>query len=270
MRAPRLPALAVVLAFGVLARESAATITINLSAETRLSAQGVSLTIDVANAGDEAAHDVTPDVTWNGEVTHGDAVGALDSGAHHQWTLSLGAPGGAGTFPMVIRIGYADANGYPLSALLVHLLRTPGSPAGPVRPTLSAGTMARYSNARLVLENPGPRVLAGRVVPALPAEFKTDPETVPAQVPAQGRTEVRFVVQNNGALPGSVYPIYAIFEYDLDGTHEAVVGDTTVRVVVETADRWSRYAIIGAVFLVVIALFGFALQRAARRPTAAT
>jgi hypothetical protein len=207
---------------------------------------------------------VEPEVIYQGQLTRGDALAALEHHARHEWKFDLPMPPGSGTFPITIRVRYADANGYPLSALLVHLVRTPG-PAGPVRPTLSAGAMGRFANARLLLENPGPQPIAGRVAVVLPSEFRTEPESMPAQVPAQGRVEVPFVVQNGSALTDSIYPIYAIFEYDLGGNHQTVVSDTSIRVVaIEPSQR--RPLLIGAAALAaVILLFGFAWRRAGRR-----
>jgi len=258
-----MPVLLALLAVLLAGREAAATITINLNAETHKE-ENVALTVAAENSGDEAARDVEPEVIYQGKLTRGDALAALERGARHEWKFDLPLPPGPGTFPMTIRMHYADANGYPLSALLVHLVRTPG-PAGPVRPTLSAGAMARFANARLLLENPGPQPVAGRVAVVLPSEFRTEPESMPAQVPPQGRVEVPFVVQNGSALTGSVYPVYAIFEYDLGGNHQTVVSDTSIKVVaIEPSQR--RPMLIGvAALAAVIVVFGFALRRAGRR-----
>src|SRR5262249_19848043 len=146
-----------------LASSARATITIQLSAETRLD-QNVALTVVANNAGDEAARDVAPEVLYQGQRQQADALAALERGTKHDWACSLPPPSGPGTFPIVIRMHYADGNGYPLSALLVHLVRTPGAPGGPVRSKLGAGVMTRSATAKLLLENPGPRPVGGRAV----------------------------------------------------------------------------------------------------------
>jgi hypothetical protein len=253
-------------------RPAGATITIELNAEGRVE-NGVAFTLSAKNTGNEAAHDVEPEVAYEGKTTKADALAALDPTASHEWKFNLPAPPGTGTYPIVVRLRYADANGYPLSALLVHLQRTAGARSGPARPTLTSGSVSRFGNARLVIENPGPQPLAGRLTLVLPTEFQTDPENQPAQVPAQGRNEMTLVFQNAGALAGSVYPIYATFEYDLDGIHHAVVSNTTVNVVTgSTGTRVPPLVIGGGALLLVIGALVLAwrsaAQRAARRRSA--
>lgn len=254
-----------VLLVAVVARPAAATITIELNAEGRLE-NGVAFTLSAKNTGNEAAHDVEPEVAYEGKTTRGDALATLEPNTSHEWKFALAAPPGTGTYPVVVRLRYADANGYPLSALLVHLQRTAGARSGPARPTLTSGPVSRFGNAKLVIENPGPQPIAGRLTLVLPTEFQTDPENQPAQVPAQGRNEMTLVFQNAGALPGSAYPIYATFEYDQDGIHHAVVSNTTVNVVIgSTGTHVPPLVIGGGALLLVIGALVFAWRSAAER-----
>lgn len=256
---------AVVLLVALLVGSAGATITIELNAEGRVES-GVAFTLTAKNTGNEAAHDVEPEVAYEGKTTKGDAVAALEPTTSHEWKFALPPPPGTGTYPVVVRLRYADANGYPLSALLVHLQRTAGARSGPARPTLTSGPVSRFGNAKLVIDNPGPQPLAGRLTLVLPTEFQTDPENQPAQVPAQGRNEMTLVFQNAGALPGSVYPIYATFEYDLDGIHHAVVSNTTVEVVIaSTGLHVPPLAIGGGALLLVVGALVLAWRSAAQR-----
>jgi hypothetical protein len=257
--------LGVLLVTALLAHSAGATITIELNAEGRVD-DGVTFTLSAKNSGNEAAHDVEPEVVYEGKTSRGDALAALAPTTSHEWKFVLPAPPGTGTYPIIVRLRYADANGYPLSALLVHLQRTAGARSGPARPTLTSSPVSRFGNAHLVIENPGPQPLAGRLTLVLPTEFQTDPENQPVQVPAQGRQEMPLVFQNAGALPGSTYPIYTTFEYDQDGLHHAVVAGASVSVVVGS-EGWHvpPLAIGGGALIVVIGVLGLAWRNAAQR-----
>ncbi|HLK09812.1 MAG TPA: hypothetical protein VKW76_00355 [Candidatus Binatia bacterium] len=265
-RAARATALVAAAVPAILAPPAGGAITIRLDAETTVAAAATTLRLTATNAGGETARHIAPEVTWLDRPRPAEAVAALDPGGRQRWDLALPPAPAAGAFPLVIRVRYADANGYPLSALLVHLVRTPGAPAGPVRAGLVAGPVTTFGTARLRLEDPGPRAVAGRVVVALPAELTTDPESQPAQVPAQGHVELPLVVQNASALVGSAYPMYALFEYDWEGVHQAVVGEATLRVAAASAaGRGVPLAVGTAALLATLALFAVLWRRDARR-----
>lgn len=258
-------ALAFVLA--LLAREAGATITIRLDAKTQLG-ERLTLTLNALNTGEEAAHAVVPEVVHLGASTPGEEVAKITSKGTHEWRIELTPPPGPGTYPVVIRLRYADANGYPFSALLVHTVRTQGATAGPVRETIDAGNIAKQASVTVKLDNPGPKTVSGRATIVLPAEFGTEEPTRTAEVGGQDRHEVTFTVENRSALVGSVYPIYALFEYDVDGTRQAVVSETSLRVSAETpASRDPRLIGAGAAAAVLV-LIAAAWRRFGGRRTA--
>jgi hypothetical protein len=255
----------------LVAAPARAGITIDLDAQTTIGGGGdVSLRLTARSSGDEDATDVEPDVAFLGQTIRGDAQATLAPGTSHDWQLALPRPSSPGFFPVTVRVRYADAKGYPLSALLVHVVRTPGAPAGPVRPTLEGATVAAHGTLRLRLENPQPRTVAGRVRPVVPIEFSTDPETQPAEIPGHGRTDVTLVVQNTGARDGSTYPVYAVFEYDWDGVHQAVVGQATLKVTgVSPGDRFTPLAVGAAALALALLVAWLAWRRSAGRQAAA-
>src|SRR5579871_2954529 len=156
-RAARATALVAAAVPAILAPPAGGAITIRLDAETTVAAAATTLRLTATNAGGETARHIAPEVTWLDRPRPAEAVAALDPGGRQRWDLALPPAPAAGAFPLVIRVRYADANGYPLSALLVHLVRTPGAPAGPVRAGLVAGPVTTFGTARLRLEDPGPR-----------------------------------------------------------------------------------------------------------------
>ena len=96
--------------------------------------------------------------------------------------------------------------------------------------TVATEPVSRLGHAVVTLENAAPEQVAGRLVVALPRDLRTDPESRAVEVAAAGRISLPIVVENVGAQPGDVRPVFALFEYDRDGTHHAVLGEATLAV----------------------------------------
>jgi hypothetical protein len=250
-----------------------ASITIDLVAETRVDlGREMALGLTATNTGTEAARDVEPDVVIDlipaiGQPPRrGEAVPELGQGASHTWTFTLPPPTAPGFLPIAIRVRYADTNGYALSALLVHVARTAAASAGPVRPTLEPETIATDGTLHVRLENPGPRPADGRVVAILPAEFRAEPESLGAQVPAGGRVDVTLAVQNTGALAGSSYPAYVVFEYEWNGVRQAALAQSQLTVIAASPPSpLLRWLAVAAAVAIGIAMGGVLVRALVRR-----
>jgi hypothetical protein len=202
-------------------RSARATPVLRLAAEF---GGGPTLLLTVANTGTEPATDVVPHVVYR----HGTFVGEpaeIAPGARHAWQLSLPAPPGRGTYPVTTRVRYADAGGAARSVPVVALLSTPEAPPEAVRATLTA---AAPGTVRLLLENTGPRPVAGRVISVLPSGLGSEPETHPVAIPAGGRRAVPMTLLWRGAATGSAHPVWAVFEYLEAGAHHATAARVDV------------------------------------------
>jgi len=249
------------LAVATLATPAAAAVTLRLEAK----AEAAALRLAATNTGSEAALDVAPEVVYQRQTYQGDGV-RLEPGSSHAWEFPLPAPAARGTFPATIRVRYADSAGAPRSTPVVALVSTPGAPASPVRARLTADPLSRVGGARLLLENPGPRPVAGRVVFVLPSVLHTEPESQPAEVGADGRSTVPLMLENGGAPAGTTLPLHAVFEYTAEGTHHTVLAETTVTVVTgAAAGRTLPLAIGLGALAITLGLLAAAWRTAARR-----
>ena len=252
------------LALALAASRARADLGMTLSTEASVG-DGVRVSVTATNSGDEPAHALVPEVRLQSTVLRGDAVTNLDVGRSTTWNLALPAPTGPGTFALVIRLTYADGRGHPGAADLARVIGTPGTMAAPVTAGLGIEPTAAHGTATLTLTNPTLAPVAGRVVPVLPARFTTEPESIPAQVPAQGSTVVTFIVENTSVPPGSTFPLYALFEYEQRGIHYTVLGETTLQIVAAQAAGTVSPLLVGAAALAVaLGLLGVAWRRAAR------
>jgi len=253
-----------VLALVLAASGARADLGMTLSTEASVG-DGVRVSVTATNSGDEPAHALVPEVRLQSTVRRGDAVTNLDVGRSTTWDLALPAPTGPGTFPLVVRLSYADGRGRPAAADFVRLIGTPGTMAAPVTGALAIGPTATHGTATLTLTNPTLAPTAGRVVPVLPARFTTEPESIPAQVPAQGSTVVTFIVENTSVPSGSNFPLYALFEYEQRGIHHTALAETTLQIVAPQPGGAVSPLVVGAAaLLVALGLLAVAWRRAAR------
>jgi len=243
----RRAAIPIVLLLGwVLAVRAAADL--RLDAESQVG-DAVDLRLRATNGADAPVHDVVPELVYRHRTVVAERVQTIGAHAAHEWQTSLDAPPGPGTFPVTIRLRYADPEAGTRSALLVHLIRTPGSPPADVQVVVATEPVARLAHGAVTLENGAPAPIAGRLVVALPADLRSDPESRPAEVPAAGRATLPVVVENVAARPGDVRPMFALFEYDRDGAHHAVLGEAMLSVAAQRAD--ARPLLVGAAALAV-------------------
>jgi hypothetical protein len=212
------------------ATSARATGPLEVTATATVTAQ-TTLVVDVRNAGDGAVTDIVPVVAYQGQERRGDVRPALAPGARATWTVSLPHPAEPGSVPAVIDVGFRDARGRH-SIPAVAPVSTPGLlSVAEVRATLSATPVTGYARAELLLDNPTPFPIHGRVITLLPAGLSTEPTSQAAEVPANGRRAVPLVLQNDGAVPTPGVPMFALFEYGMDGRRHLAVASATVPVV---------------------------------------
>ncbi len=247
----------------VVAPAAQAAAAVDLDADAAVARAEVRLVLAATNTGTAAARTLVPEVTWLDQRHRGEAVAVLPPGARRPWDFSLPPAPAPGTFPLVLRLRYTDADGRPASALLVRTLGA--ADGGPVRAALAPAPIATVGTVQLTLENPEGRPLAGRVVAVLPPELATDPESQQAQVPPGGHVALPLVVQNTRAIVGRAYPMYAVFEYDWAGTHRTALAAATLAVVQAPSRRALRLAVGATAWVAALATAALLSRRAARR-----
>lgn len=214
------------------------------------------------NVGDAPASGVVPAPVSAQHPGVADAV-ALAPGEHHEWLLPVPPAPGPGTFPVVVRVRWTDARGAH-AVPVVTLASTPGESPSRVHVVLDAGQVGRTGHVRLHVASPYSEPLAGRVFLVLPDGLSTEPESVPAQVPAEGTVIAPFVVENHGVSPGD-YPAYAVFEHSAGGIRHAAVARTTITVGDDRGVGWDRRMLVGTAALAAALLVVALAWRASRR-----
>jgi hypothetical protein len=221
---------------------------LELAAESALG-DAVTLRVTATNHGSGPVAELRPEVGYRQDTHPGEPLGALAAGAAHTWTFTLPSPPGPGRFPATVRVAYR--NGVRAdTALLVHLVATPGVPLSEVETALRIVPVTGYGHERLTLANAGDAPLVGRVIIVLPHALDTEPESRPVTIPARARTEVPFDVRDRDGVPGESYPFFVLFEYESEGVHQAII-DTGPLLVRATAHPPVRPLVVGGIALLI-------------------
>jgi hypothetical protein len=260
--------LAIATALLLLARNAAADAVLTVDASSRPAADGTALHLVVRNTGDTPAHDVRPTVHHQGVTREAATHPELAAGASHEWTLTLAPPAEPGAVPAIIDVHYADATGTARTIPHVVAVETPGLPPADVTLDIESTPIARYGRATLTLENRGPVPIHGRVVVALPSDLITEPVSQAADVAPGERVVLPIVLQRQGAVRTGVVPLFAFFDYGLEGRRHVVVRAATLDV---TAPRGvvSPLIVGGTALALAFAALAIAWRIAARRRAAA-
>jgi hypothetical protein len=218
----------------------------------------------VTNGGDQPASSVLPDLAYERQRFRGEGI-TLAPGERHEWRFALPPPAGPGTVPATFHVGYAVSDGAPHALPWVVLVSTPAAQVSPVRTSLTTTPGVSFTEARLLIDNPGLRPIAGRVVFVLPTEVHTEPESYPVQVAAGAQRVVPTALEGRGAQPNVPYSVFAVLEYLEDGMRYAVVAHTDTTVPAGAAGRAVPLAVGGLALVSTLALLGVALRRSAAR-----
>lgn len=240
----------------------------SISLTTQLTAtvkeQAVTVALDIANSGDEAAVSVTPQVDLAGQQARGVAYPSLRPGERMQVSLELPGTRPPGQWPLVVRIDYADAKGYPFQALQVALVSRPAAPALVAVVDVQAERIAGSGTVRARVKSLAERPQKIEVRFVVPRELAANPAARTASLPAWGEETLRTEVVNRAALAGSRYAVFITTEYDDEqGVHHTALGDAMLEVGPATHSR-PRYAWAAAAALIVVWLVLMAWRRLGR------
>jgi hypothetical protein len=256
-----------VLASGALLLIAVAAQAGNISITTTRNAhlEGMMLVVEVTvgNTGDEAAHAVTPLVRFAGKEARGKRVESLPPNATIEDTVSLEVGElGLGTWPYVVAVDYTDANQYPFQAIqLGRLVVGNPLPAKIAVSSMTAGKLAKTAEITLQVKNleGTARTASVRIVP--PDGIEAVPAVSDMTFEPWQEKALTIALTNRTALAGSRYPVFAAVEYESDGMHFGVLGQTVVEIVPSETivDRfggslWIGAAALGVLFLVLVGL----------------
>ncbi len=218
------------------------------------------LNVTVLNTGDEPAYDVQVDLVlpegFTAEPAH---LGVLNPNAPqtHSYTVSVNDSVKPGTYAVVLKTHYTDANAYPFSTISPLFIRymnpTPFRLRGAVEELKI--TPEQGGDLRLEVSNLDEKPHDVTVRLHLPDELAANYYVRDIEVPARGISRLSFPVKSFGALPGSSYVVFATMDYAEEDFHYSAAANGMVSIV-EAGEGglppWTPLLILAALVVVLL------------------
>ncbi len=205
-------------------RGLAGYITIETAVQTTLKEDALTVSVGLANNGDEPAHNVRISVETGGNSQAGDIRETLGVKERlkeeFHFMLTFQNPG---KYPVIIRTDFADANQHPFSALSLKLIN--------YRKTVSPRVffhrperleIAKKGELKLKLKSldESERDVTVRLI--LPKELGASAPEKRVRIAPRKEKEISFVISNFSAFVGARQPVFALLEYDEGNIHCSV------------------------------------------------
>jgi hypothetical protein len=216
--------------------------------------------LSIVNLGDEAAFEssyvlLMPEGFESEEVF----IGRLNPNNPYESEFQVKEIGGGspGQYPGVLRVSYADGNGYPFSAVtpfnIVYKNRTTSSVFGVLEATTLTGD--RNRDMKISIRNPDPKPHLVTITLYLPKELDAPQAVKTFEIGPSEKRDVTFKISSFSALPGSSYVVLAAITYVEEGLSHSTFAKGVVSVEEERSIFSTR--ILGAVLIVLVLIFLF-------------
>jgi hypothetical protein len=230
----------------------AGTIGFRIDAEVR-AGERIEVKVTATHTGDEAATEVQPEISLFDRVEIGEKLPTLAAGANRVWQMTLpGPPMPKGAYTVVIRLKYADLNGYPFEALSTVQALVSAKAGSKVSGAFRLPKLPPKgsSKATLALRRPQARsssTFEGSVV--APSGVEIAPATFPITFDAAGNASVELSVSNKKLLPGTSVNLFALVTGDDNGLKQTdtIRGTLSIGAAEKKVSKVTFYGAAGAV-----------------------
>ncbi len=187
-----------------------------------------SVRVKVLNSGDESAHNVQVSLITDNFQSNPIFVGDLSPNNPFEGDFTLGLTKEIlpGTYPLIVLVDYADANGYhPFSSVsptsLVYKTPTVSRVSGVMQELSLTGKESKTLTLTIRNLDDSPHDVDVKLI--LPRELKVTDEEKIISIQPKEEEELGFQVSSFSALPGSSYVVVSLIEYDHDNSHYSSV-----------------------------------------------
>ncbi|NMC63770.1 MAG: hypothetical protein GYA55_11460 [SAR324 cluster bacterium] len=183
------------------------------------------LVAQIKNSGNESAQDVQAHIQFLDMDLSGPKWESLGAGKEEivSWDLPVMSVKN-GRYPAVLTVEFSDLNSYPFSAVNVRSLEIGQADPPRVFGKLDSVSITNEGEFNFMLKNLEPVAKKIKVTLVRPKEINIEPGEFELELGETNAPISKTIkVSNFSALPGAIYPIFAIVAYDSETTHDTIV-----------------------------------------------
>jgi len=218
------------------------------------------LNVKIQNFGDEAAFNlqvslISPENFQSSKAS----LKRLDPNSTFNYTFNITTADKLkdGKYPIVVFVEYADANGYPFSAITPSFINNKNYQESNVFGTIPELTLygKEKKNLKIELKNFDTKEHSLTINMFLPKEIKSSDNAKSVIINSKEEKSVEFETENFGALVGSNYVVLASIEYD-DSLHYSKFAQGFLKIEKENVFMFDDRLLIGiAIALIIIFIY---------------
>lgn len=244
--------------------------TISMTTTVTSQVRGENLMVDVIlnNLGTDAAHSVQIEASALGAKTTENGPDLLPPNEPFETKLHLPfkvkTPG---TYPVLVRVYFQDANQYPFSSLAPGLATYQKTATSSLLIQGLPGDVEEDGEVGFKLANLSERPLKLEISIYAPREFSLSRKDFKLDLAARSKHDLSVEVKNFTALSGATYPILAIAQYEDEGIHFTASAKAMAKVTraSDPLKRWRPFLMAGAVLLLALGFIWELRRRRARK-----
>lgn len=207
----------------------ASVITLESQVKNTVRQDAVDVMVTVTNRGDETAHNIQITVKSPLSSKQSDVFSALPVGEKHSESSTHSLRGlHPGLYPLIVQIGYTDANLYPFSAMAISPLIYKTGSVSSILGRLGNVKVRQNGRLNLKVKNLEGQNKQVAIQLLAPREISVENSPVKIDLPAGAESQISFPVHNFSALQNSTYAVYATMEYEENGTHYTALAPGTL------------------------------------------
>ena len=214
--------------------------------------------VEVTNRGDEPAYNVQVNGEVNGQMLTTPAKDSLGVNEKYSTDAVLDTNlAKNGKYPVIVKVDYTDANQYPFSAISINHVVYGKNVTSQMFGIFKNIEISSEGILNLSLKSLSEQEEKVTVRLILPRELSSPNLSKTISLKAKSEDKVNFEVKNFSALPGSVYSVYAIMEYDEGDTHYSSSVGGNISIQKEGGFVKSNRTLLIGIAVILVVLFAY-------------
>lgn len=212
--------------------------------------------ITIASKGDESAFNIAPVLVVNDEEYNIQPTDQIAPGKSITLHQRINVRLTEGTYPVLLKISYADANGYIFQVIAATTFNIGDGTSSRLMIDADNIRISKAGNLVIHLKNEENSPIDGKIKYFLPSGLSSQESEELIYLHPGGDLKLNLFIKKESALPGSTYYLYLVGGYDIDGEHYTQISPVMITVPLDMGDYTPLISkLIVVVFVILLAIY---------------